>query len=57
MPGGLLLLLTCHAAMGDGVQTTQDKHNAEDTGSKLLADTPYIEFLLIKREFPAIVMQ
>jgi phosphate-selective porin OprO/OprP len=50
----LVLLLACHAVMGDEAQTTQDKNQAEDTGSKILADTPYINSLLIEREIPLI---
>jgi len=50
----LALLLACNAVMGDVSQSTQDRTAAENALGEILADTPYIESLLIEREFPVV---
>jgi phosphate-selective porin OprO/OprP len=50
----LALLLVCHTAIADDPQTAQDRTPAEDAVSEVLSDTPYINSLLINREFPLI---
>ena len=50
----LALLLVCHVANGDEPQAQQNKTRAEEAASAALADNPYINSLLIEREFPII---
>jgi phosphate-selective porin OprO/OprP len=48
------LLLPSQMVLGDEPQSTRDTTHAEDVISEALADTPYINSLLIERNFPHI---
>jgi phosphate-selective porin OprO/OprP len=47
-------LFACRAAIGNEPSVTQDRGRAEEVLGELLVDTPYINSLLINREFPVI---
>jgi phosphate-selective porin OprO/OprP len=48
------LLLISHSVLSDDKQTTRETTYVEDLVSEALADTPYINSLLIERDFPYI---
>jgi len=57
VPLGLILAmsLACQGALAESLQSgTDDNTPAEEAVDELLADTPYINSLLIKREFPVL---
>lgn len=48
------LALTAHGVLGDEQPSAPDKTHSEDVLSQVLSDTPYINSLLIDRDFPII---
>lgn len=48
----MLTLLTCHSARSAEPQFGQDSTRAEEAVTSVLVDAPYIDSLLIEREFP-----
>lgn len=49
-----ILVLTAYGVQGDELQSASDRTHSEDVLSEVLSDTPYINSLLIERDFPFI---